>query len=76
MLLVYNIRNTVFIYFDTIVQNGTVKITDESHHVLINQSVARSNFEKYQLANYSGKVSLKINYDGEFVSKQLIISES
>ena len=76
MLLVCNIRNTVFIYFDTIVQNGTVKITDVSHHVLINQKISNSNFVKYELPNYFGKVNVKVNYDGESTSKQLIISKS
>ena len=73
MVLVYNINKTVYVCFDKLVEYGDITILNDKNHLLHYSNISNSIYEKFNLNNYAGNITLKITCDAINVLKQLTI---
>jgi hypothetical protein len=73
MLIISNTGQTIYVNFDHIIKQGDISILSKNQSVILFKRFTNCNSIKYHLEPHSGPVILKLRFDGETITKHIII---
>ena len=73
MLLMYNLKNTIYINFDHIVTQGKIEIKNEKREVILKHHFNNSNFEKLDMKDKKGKFKVNVSYEAITYTRIIVL---